>query len=112
MSLLNHSRLPQILEQYWGYTSFRPLQREAMEAVIDGRDSLLVLPTGGGKSICFQAPSLARDGLADAPTIATDRVSRRMRCKVSAFGAAQLRASVMVPQPRGMLNSVGQRLGA
>jgi ATP-dependent DNA helicase RecQ len=64
MSLLDHSRLPQILEQYWGYTSFRPLQREAMEAVIDGRDSLLVLPTGGGKSICFQAPSLAREGLA------------------------------------------------
>jgi ATP-dependent DNA helicase RecQ len=60
---LDHS-LPQILEQYWGYTSFRPLQREAMEAVVEGRDSLLVLPTGGGKSICFQAPSLVRDGLA------------------------------------------------
>jgi ATP-dependent DNA helicase RecQ len=64
MSLLDHPSLPQILDQYWGYTSFRPLQREAMEAVIAGRDSLLVLPTGGGKSICFQAPSLVRDGLA------------------------------------------------
>ncbi|MDH4066042.1 MAG: DEAD/DEAH box helicase, partial [Acidobacteriota bacterium] len=53
-----------VLERYWGYTSFRPLQREAMEAVVDGRDSLLVLPTGGGKSICFQAPALIRDGLA------------------------------------------------
>ncbi len=53
-----------VLEQYWGYTSFRPLQREAMEAVIEGRDSLLVLPTGGGKSICFQAPALIKDGLA------------------------------------------------
>ena len=52
------------LEQYWGYTSFRPLQREAMEAVLAGRDSLLVLPTGGGKSICFQAPAIVRDGLA------------------------------------------------
>jgi ATP-dependent DNA helicase RecQ len=52
------------LEQYWGYTSFRPLQREAMEAVLAGRDSLLVLPTGGGKSICFQAPALVKDGLA------------------------------------------------
>ena len=52
------------LEQYWGYTSFRPLQREAMEAVLAGRDSLLVLPTGGGKSICFQAPAIVKDGLA------------------------------------------------
>ena len=53
-----------ILERYWGYTSFRPLQREAMEAVLARRDSLLVLPTGGGKSLCFQAPALATDGLA------------------------------------------------
>ena len=53
-----------ILHRYWGYTSFRPLQQECMEAVLAGRDSLLVLPTGGGKSICFQAPALLRDGLA------------------------------------------------
>lgn len=56
--------LESILSRYWGYTSFRPLQREAMASVVDGRDSLLVLPTGGGKSLCFQAPALARDGLA------------------------------------------------
>ena len=56
--------LADLLQRYWGYTSFRPLQREAMEAVVAGRDSLLVLPTGGGKSLCFQAPALVRDGLA------------------------------------------------
>ena len=56
--------LPSILERYWGYTAFRPLQREAMDAVLQGRDSLLVLPTGGGKSLCFQAPALVREGLA------------------------------------------------
>ncbi|MDO8678314.1 MAG: DNA helicase RecQ [Acidobacteriota bacterium] len=56
--------LPDILERYWGYSSFRPLQQEAMDAVLAGRDSLLVLPTGGGKSLCFQAPAIARDGLA------------------------------------------------
>ena len=56
--------LAEILEQYWGYTEFRPLQREAMDAVLEGRDSLLVLPTGGGKSLCFQAPALVREGLA------------------------------------------------
>ena len=52
------------LHKYWGYTSFRPLQRDAVEAVVAGRDSLLVLPTGGGKSLCFQIPALVRDGLA------------------------------------------------
>lgn len=52
------------LERYWGYTAFRPLQREAMDAILADRDSLVVMPTGGGKSLCFQAPALVRDGLA------------------------------------------------
>ena len=58
------SDLLAVLQQYWGYTSFRPLQLEAMTAVVGGRDSLVVLPTGGGKSLCFQAPALVRNGLA------------------------------------------------
>jgi ATP-dependent DNA helicase RecQ len=58
------SALSEALEHYWGYTSFRPLQREAMEAILGDRDSVVVLPTGGGKSLCFQAPALVRDGLA------------------------------------------------
>jgi ATP-dependent DNA helicase RecQ len=53
-----------VLEKYWGFSSFRPLQREAMDAILAGRDSVVVLPTGGGKSLCFQAPALVRDGLA------------------------------------------------
>ncbi len=53
-----------VLERVWGFTSFRPLQEEAMQAALDGRDSLVVLPTGGGKSLCFQAPALVRDGMA------------------------------------------------
>jgi ATP-dependent DNA helicase RecQ len=56
--------LQQVLERYWGYTSFRPLQREAMDAIVGGRDSLVVMPTGAGKSLCFQAPALLSDGLA------------------------------------------------
>ena len=58
------ARLGDVLERYWGYSSFRPLQREAMEAILAGRDSLVVLPTGGGKSLCFQAPALVGGGLA------------------------------------------------
>jgi ATP-dependent DNA helicase RecQ len=50
--------LEDALSTYWGYSSFRPLQREAMDAILDGRDSVVVLPTGGGKSLCFQAPAL------------------------------------------------------
>jgi ATP-dependent DNA helicase RecQ len=53
----------EVVKRYWGYGTFRPLQREAMEAALQGRDSLVVLPTGGGKSICYQAPALLREGL-------------------------------------------------
>jgi ATP-dependent DNA helicase RecQ len=56
--------LRQTLATYWGYTDFRPLQREAMEAVLAHRDSIVVMPTGGGKSLCFQAPALVHDGMA------------------------------------------------
>jgi ATP-dependent DNA helicase RecQ len=56
--------LEAVLARYWGYTSFRPLQREAMDAILSDRDSIVVLPTGGGKSLCFQAPALVRPGLA------------------------------------------------
>ncbi len=52
------------LLKYWGYDSFRPLQAEAMQAVLAHRDSVVVLPTGGGKSICFQAPAVTMPGLA------------------------------------------------
>jgi ATP-dependent DNA helicase RecQ len=55
--------LIRVLERYWGYTSFRPLQRQAMDAILSRRDSVVVLPTGGGKSLCFQAPALVRPGL-------------------------------------------------
>ncbi len=52
------------LEKYWGYGSFRPMQEEIISAALDGRDVLAILPTGGGKSVCFQVPALMRDGLA------------------------------------------------
>src|SRR4029079_8566251 len=59
-----HDPLQQALKTYWGFDDYLPLQREAMQCVMDDRDSLVVMPTGGGKSLCFQAPALCRDGLA------------------------------------------------
>src|SRR5688500_18161889 len=61
---LDGSELQQAISQFWGYTTFRPLQKEAMEAVLSGRDSIVVLPTGAGKSLCFQAPAVVRPGVA------------------------------------------------
>lgn len=52
-----------ILKQYWGFDEFRPLQLDIVQSVLDGQPTLALLPTGGGKSICFQVPALCMDGL-------------------------------------------------
>ncbi len=52
-----------VLKKYWGYDTFRPLQAEIIDSVLGGNDTLALLPTGGGKSVCFQVPSLLNDGL-------------------------------------------------
>ena len=53
-----------ILQQYWGYPAFRPLQEDIIQSVLAGKDTLALLPTGGGKSLCYQVPALCREGLA------------------------------------------------
>ena len=60
--MATHSPLD-ILEQYWKYNSFRPLQEDIVNSVLEGKDTLALLPTGGGKSICFQVPAMAKDGI-------------------------------------------------
>jgi ATP-dependent DNA helicase RecQ len=63
-TLAGSSPLQNVVARYWGYDTLRPLQREAMDAVLAKRDSVVVLPTGSGKSLCFQAPALVTPGLA------------------------------------------------
>src|SRR3990172_7655133 len=81
-------KLRDLIRNYWGFEELRPLQAEAMAAVASGRDSLVVMPTGGGKSLCFQAPALALPGLAVvvSPLISLmkDQVDSLVDCGVRA----------------------------
>ena len=54
----------EVLKEYWGYDSFRPMQEDIVRTALDGRDVLAILPTGGGKSVCFQVPGMIREGIA------------------------------------------------
>src|SRR2546421_11151751 len=80
--------LKKLIKKHWGFATFRPLQEDAMRAVLDGRDSLLVLPTGGGKSLCFQAPAVLRGGttVVISPLIALmkDQVDGLQACGIPA----------------------------
>jgi ATP-dependent DNA helicase RecQ len=80
--------LQEVIVRHWGYRTLRPLQGQAMQAVLDQRDSLVVLPTGGGKSLCYQAPAVLRGGttVVISPLIALmkDQVDSLRACGVAA----------------------------
>ena len=80
--------LQQTLERYWGYTSFREGQMAIIQSVMDCRDTLALMPTGGGKSLTYQVPTLAREGLCIVVTpliaLMKDQVDRLRRMGVSA----------------------------
>ena len=82
------TNIQKALVQYWGYSDFLPLQKKAMECVGNKRDSIVVLPTGGGKSLCYQAPAVVLPGLTVvvSPLISLmkDQVDALIECGVSA----------------------------
>jgi ATP-dependent DNA helicase RecQ len=88
--------LRDLISRHWGFAGFRPLQEEAMRAVLSGRDSLVVMPTGGGKSLCYQAPAVLRGDttIVVSPLIALmkDQVDSLRTCGVAAARIDSLQA--------------------
>jgi ATP-dependent DNA helicase RecQ len=84
------SLLP-LLKQYFGFTSFRPLQEEIIRDSLAGKDVFALLPTGGGKSLCFQLPALARDGL----TVVVSPLIALMKDQVDALQASGIAATFL-----------------
>ncbi len=103
-------RILEVLRKHWGYSDFRPLQREAMQSALCGRDSVVVLPTGGGKSLCFQAPALVLPGLAVvvSPLISLmkDQVDALRECGVA---AARLDSSQTPDEQDDVVDAVSRR---
>ncbi len=99
--------LRDILQKYWGYDGFLPLQQEAMTSVLQNRDSVVILPTGGGKSLCFQAPAMLMEGLAVvvSPLISLmkDQVDALTACGVP---AAYINSSQTAAERREVLSQL------
>lgn len=84
-----------ILQQYWGYEDFRPGQFEAMEPILNGEDSLLVMPTGGGKSLCYQIPAHYYFKAKKATAIVISPLIALMKDQVDAMRAIGIRAEFL-----------------
>ena len=100
-------KLENILQEVWGYDSYRPFQQEAMQAVLAGRDSVVVLPTGGGKSLCYQVPALCMEGMA----VVVSPLISLMKDQVDALSAngiaaAYLNSTLTADESRQVINDV------
>ncbi|MFH1318869.1 MAG: ATP-dependent DNA helicase RecQ [Candidatus Omnitrophota bacterium] len=96
-----------VLKQYWGYTSFRPLQEDIIYSILKNKESITVLPTGGGKSLCFQLPALLREGMA----VVISPLISLMKDQVDALTdmgveAAYLNSSLAVKEQREIIDLI------
>src|SRR5438067_13413866 len=83
--------LPRLLKKHFGYDEFRPLQQEIVSDALAGRDVIVLMPTGGGKSLCFQLPALMRDGL----TIVVSPLIALMKDQVDALQTSGISATYL-----------------
>src|SRR5215212_1892295 len=88
---LASSSLLSTLKQYFGFDSFRPLQEQIIRDSLDGKDTFALLPTGGGKSLCFQLPALIRPGL----TLVVSPLIALMKDQVDALQTAGVAATFL-----------------
>src|SRR3954468_14103981 len=91
METLAATDLSALLKRTFGYSTFRPLQREICEASLAGQDVFALLPTGGGKSLCFQLPALTRSGL----TVVVSPLIALMKDQVDALQASGVAATFL-----------------
>lgn len=103
--MISESTSPlEILQRHWGYSSFRPGQLDIIQALLDGQDVLALLPTGAGKSICYQVPGLLRKGL----TVVISPLIALMKDQVFQLERRNIRAAAIysgVSSPTDILNN-------
>lgn len=104
----------EVVQRHWGFDTLRPLQSEAIEATLAGRDSVIVMPTGGGKSLCYQVPPIVmeRVSLVVSPLIALmqDQVARLRLCGVAAAAVHSHTSPAELDDLRAMLRARELRL--
>ncbi|MFH1378995.1 MAG: DNA helicase RecQ [bacterium] len=104
---LINNKMHACLKQYWGYSSFRPLQEDTINSILTGKESLTVLPTGGGKSLCFQLPAMLLDGMA----VVISPLISLMKDQVDSLTdmgipAAYLNSSLTANEQRSIIKSI------